>query len=320
MDTTPTISIGAFQSQDVAGVLAVLAEAMPTDAISEQRFTRQVLLDPNFRSEGAVVAKLGDQVVGFCLAIARQVPLENAVPDSDRGYVTLLVVGSRFRRQGVGTQLLAKAEEFLRALGRQIVMVSSYAPNYFIPGVDVKCYEGALALFGKRGYAEVYRPLAMQTDLWLMTTPEWVREKERGLSKEGIEVVDFNSGIAVPLLEFARQEFPGDWVRVVRETSARILQGDSPTRLMAAIDTSTESVVAFSHFENERFGPIGVAASQRGRCLGQVLMYRTLEAQRQAGFRAAWFLWSDDKTAARIYSAAGFKETRRFALLRKELA
>jgi hypothetical protein len=49
-------------------------------------------------------------------------------------------------------------------------------------------------------------------------------------------------------------------------------------------------------------------------------MYQTLLAQRDAGFRAAWFLWSDDKTAARLYNGAGFTEVRRFALLRKELA
>ena len=105
---------------------------------------------------------------------------------------------------------------------------------------------------------------------------------------------------------------------VVREGIARIVNhGDSPGRLITAFDNG--EVVGFSHYENERFGPIGVAASQRGRGLGQVLMYRTLVAQRDAGFRAAWFLWSDDKTAAKLYNGAGFKEVRRFALLRKEL-
>jgi hypothetical protein len=49
-------------------------------------------------------------------------------------------------------------------------------------------------------------------------------------------------------------------------------------------------------------------------------MYETLRAQRLAGFRTAWFLWSDDKTAERLYSAAGFREARRFALLNKELS
>jgi mycothiol synthase len=63
-----------------------------------------------------------------------------------------------------------------------------------------------------------------------------------------------------------------------------------------------------------------VATSQRGRGVGQVLMFATLQAQREAGFRAAWFLWSDDKTAERIYNGAGFKETRRFALMKKGLA
>ena len=48
-------------------------------------------------------------------------------------------------------------------------------------------------------------------------------------------------------------------------------------------------------------------------------MYATLRAQREAGFRAAWFLWSDDKTAERLYTGAGFKETRRFALLKKSI-
>ncbi len=77
---------------------------------------------------------------------------------------------------------------------------------------------------------------------------------------------------------------------------------------------------ASSHHDAERFGPIGVEAqTHRGRGIGQVLMYRTLAAQRSAGYRVAFFLWSDDKTAARMYSAAGFRETRKFAYMKKEL-
>jgi mycothiol synthase len=316
------VEIGEFQARDLGGVLEVLGEAMHADAISEGRFTRQVLLDLNFRSEGAVVARRGGNVVGFCLAIARQVPTpcepkENAASDADRGYITLLGVRAPEQRKGIGSQLLDRAEEYLRGQGRKVVMVSSYAPGYFIPGVDVRAYEAGLRFFAKHGYAEVYRPLAMEVSLWNWSVPRWVKEKERELAGRGVEVVEFAPRWTTALLEFARAEFPGDWVRVIRETAGKIVQGDSPARLLAAVEDGR--VVAFSHFENERFGPIGVAAAQRGRCLGQVLMYRTLEAQRQAGFRVAWFLWSDDKTAERIYNGAGFRETRRFALLKKEL-
>ena len=60
--------------------------------LAEAKFTRQVLLDQNFRPEGAIVAETNSQVVGFCLSLARQMPLENAPSDADRGYVTLFGV------------------------------------------------------------------------------------------------------------------------------------------------------------------------------------------------------------------------------------
>ena len=313
-----TVSVRPFRPHDLSGVLRVLAQAMHADAISEQRFVRQVLLDANFRAEGAPVAVRGDDVIGFCLAIARQTPLENAPPDADRGYVTLIGVLPAEQGRGVGSQLLAAAEAYLREQGRKLVMVSSYAPGYFIPGVDVNAYPRGLSFFTKHGYKEVIRPVAMQTSLWDVRQPEWVGERACKLAGEWVNIATFAPELTLPLLAFARQEFPGDWVRVVREAINRIVTyGDPPNRLIAAVDNS--KVVGFSHYENERFGPIGVAASQRGRGLGQVLMYRTLLAQRDAGFRAAWFLWSDDKTAAKLYNGAGFKEVRRFALLRKEL-
>ena len=311
------MQIESFQSQDRNGVLSVLAQAMPVDPVSESRFVRQLLLDPNFRDEGAPVAKIGDEVVGFGVSIARQVPLENAPSDADRGYITLFAVAPKFQRQGIGTKLLAHAEDYLRAQGRKLCMISPYAPGYFIPGVDVNAYAGAVSFFAKRGYTEVYRPIAMEIALWDFSIPEWVVEKRRKLCDAGVVVEPYRSELTLPLLEFAAKEFAGDWVRLCREAMGKIQLGENPSRLMVAHENG--GVIGYSHFDNERFGPIGVAASERGRGLGQVLMYETLKAQRLTGFRSAWFLWSDDKTAARIYSAAGFREVRRFALMKKVL-
>jgi GNAT superfamily N-acetyltransferase len=310
--------IRPFESRDLSGVsdvLTVLRSAMIADSITEARFTRQVLLDPNFRAEGAPVAVADDgEIIGFCLSIARQVPLENAPSDAERGYITLLAVRPDVQRQGIGERLLAYAEAYLKSQNRSVVMVSPYAPGYFIPGVDVAAYAGALQFFVKHGYAQVYRPLAMETALWSLKCPEWVRERVKA---PNVKVVPFEFQLTLPLLEFVQREVPGDWVRVVRETAGRIMTGDSPDRLLIAMDDG--AIVGFSHFENERFGPVGVAASQRGRGVGQLLMFATLGAQREAGFRVAWFLWSDDKTAQRLYNVAGFKEVRRFALMKKEL-
>jgi GNAT superfamily N-acetyltransferase len=310
------VVIDAFRSEDRRGVLDVLEQSMPADPISNARFTRQALLDPNFIPAGMPVARWRDMIAGFCLSVARQVPLENGPSDADRGYVTLIAVLPALQREGLGSQLLAAAERYLKSQNRSVVMVSSYAPGYFIPGVDVNAYPGALNFFTKHGYAEVYRPLAMQTSLWEWSTPPWVQKKQSELLAEGLQVKPYDPSHTLALLDFAKKEFPGDWVRVVRETMTRIIaHGDSPTCLFVAIDKG--EIVGFSHYENERFGPIGVASSQRGRGVGQVLMFATLQAQREAGFRCAWFLWSDDKTAVRLYNGAGFKEVRRFALLKK---
>jgi mycothiol synthase len=312
------IDIRAFRNDDLAGVVGLLNNSMTGEAISVARFTRQVLLDQNFLAQGAPVA-VDDQgrVVGFLLSLARQMPLENAPSDADRGYITLMGVDPVQQRSGVGSLLLESAEGFLREQNRKLVMVSSYAPNYFLPGVDVNLYAAGLSFFTKHGYKEIYRPLAMEVRLWTLEVPQWVIEKAAKLIAGGVTIEPYHAGLTLPLLEFARTEFMGDWVRFARQASEKILLGDYPERLMIAHQDG--KVLGFSHHDAERFGPIGVAQSQRGRGIGQVLMYRTLAAQRNAGYRVAYFLWSDDKTVARMYTAAGFRETRRFALLKKEL-
>jgi mycothiol synthase len=317
---TRDLMIQPYRSEDMHQILAVLAQAMPYDPISTARFTWQVLLDPNFRPQGALVARGGvlqGQVVGFCLAVARQVPLENALPDGDRGYVTLIGVLPGLQRRGIGSQLLAGAEAYLRSKGRSLVMVSPYAPGYFIPGVDVAAYAGGLQFFLRHGYQEVYRPIAMEAPLWEWKQPDWVAEKGQQLQHAGVQCQVYEPQWTLPLLEFVREEFPGDWVRVVRETMGQIVGGEPAERLILAHEKGR--VLGFVHHLNERFGPIGVAASERGRGLGQVLMFRALAAMREEGFRTAWFLWSDDATARRLYHSAGFQERRRFAVLRKEL-
>jgi N-acetylglutamate synthase-like GNAT family acetyltransferase len=72
------------------------------------------------------------------------------------------------------------------------------------------------------------------------------------------------------------------------------------------------------HDNAGRFGPFGVSASERGRGIGAVLLFRCLHAMRSKGLHNAWFLWTDDKVA-KLYAEAGFRESRRFALLKKRL-
>lgn len=300
---------------DAETISKLLATAMPGEAISATRFLRQVVLDPNFDRAGSWLAlDENDEPVGYALAMSRRVPIEGDFPDPDRGYVTLLAVAPAFRGQGIGSRLLELCERYLQDKGKKTCLISSYSPGYFAPGVDVDACADGLEFLKHRGYVEVYRPIAMETSIWDLVVPEYVA----GAAPD-VKLVNEVERFDFPVLfDFIRAEFGPDWVRFARESALRQLNGDRRTGLVVALENHVP--VGFAHFDGERFGPVGVAASQRGRGVGMRLMFEILSQQRDRGYRVSWFLWSDDRTAERLYSHAGFRIVRRFALLKKELS
>lgn len=311
----PTITPYGGSFTDYFSLQDLLGRVLTGDPDIPPTFARKALLDPNFDPAGLVLARDADAILGFALSLARKHPLEDGPDDRDRGYITLFGVSPEARRQGVATALFARAEGYLRGRGCTSVLIAPYAPNYFTPGVDSAAYPAAPAFLGTLGYQEIYRPLAMDCGLVGYKTPEWVRMKAKWL--RGVAFSDFQPRHLTPLAEFLRRHFPGDWQRYVRGTMEAILAGAPPERLWLAEDENGQ-ILGFAQFENERFGPFGVAEKERGRGIGAVLLDHALKAMRARGLHNAWFLWTDDRTAA-LYAGFGFRETRRFAVFKKSL-
>jgi ribosomal protein S18 acetylase RimI-like enzyme len=75
------------------------------------------------------VAEQDDEVVGF-VAVAARVPFtELDDPPGTYALVTDLVVGRRYRRQGLGGQLLAQAERYARRCGATELQIGVLAAN-----------------------------------------------------------------------------------------------------------------------------------------------------------------------------------------------
>ncbi|MCW3098289.1 MAG: GCN5-related N-acetyltransferase [Chthonomonadaceae bacterium] len=329
------VQISPLNRGHLSSLLRLLRQSLPQEPITDTSFTRKVVLDPNFDASGALVAHDdAGEVLGFLLALTRRRPLEDGPDDTDRGWITLFAVADTARRQGTGTALFDRAEAWLWERGCATVSISPYAPNYWTPGVDEAAYPEALAFLQQRGYTTVSRPLSMDASLtggW--SVPDWGKERRAELSRQGIEVVKFYSRNALPLTDFLRREFPGDWQRYLRETMLDIVAGRRPPdeltlawgvadrrppgELTPAWERST--LIGFAQSEGERFGPFGVADAVRGRGVGAALLFHTLEGMQARGHHNAWFLWTDDKTADRLYRGAGFRETRRYAVMRKML-
>ena len=312
------VEIRSYQPDDFSQVLSVLDRCLTADPINSEYFQRKVLLDQNYNPRGTLVAVADEKIVGFALGMVRSHKIEDSAPDFDRSWITILAVDEAYRRQGVATRMVQKLEEYFRDRKCTTCWVASYAPNYFIPGVDIAAYPEALEFFKKMGWNEVYRPLAMDADLVHLKTPDWVKEKEAKLVADGVKFEAYRPELIQPLMDFMLAEFPGDWQRYARDAMMRITTGEyHPTNLFIAHVNGR--VLGFVQHDNVcRFGPFGVAVSERGRGLGAVLLLKVMHAMRGKGMHNAWFLWTDDKVA-QLYAAAGFVETRRFAVLKKQL-
>ena len=304
-------------------IVALWNRCLVHDGVTDAAFQRKVLLDPNFHRDGArAVWSPGGDLVGFCYAVVRRVPMMGADLEPDAGWITAFFVHPEWRRRGVGRQLLEDACGFLRDRGRRQVWVSPYTPNYFLPGVDPDGYPEAAHLLRTLGFSVVEEPVAMARSLVGYRVPAEIDDLERRLDEQRIRVRAVAPELYVPLLDAIRSAFSEDWVRAAREALQR---GADPDTLLVAVRGQDEvlgwcQVGAYDGVQN-RFGPFGVLPTMRGSGIGQVLLHRCLERMRHRGLQHVFFLWADTATAAgRLYLRAGFEVTRRFEVFRRPLA
>lgn len=317
----PGVEIGSYRGGDERGIVDAWNRALPQDPIDLTRFIKSVLCDVNFDPKGLAVASVSGEIVGFCLAIRRRLPLGGSDLEPERAWITAFGVVPEWRRKGVGSALLDAGERFVREQGRKEVLVSPYAPNYFWPGVDPNAYREAVRFLERRGYQTLYTPVAMDKRLVGFAVPQEIEALQAERVGEGYHFGPLTPEYIYDVIEFANQAFNPDWGRAIREA---IRDGVPLEQCLIAAD-ERRRIVGFALFGGydgilERFGPFGVDPSQRGKGLGKILLYRTLEAMRARGAHGAWFLWTGEATAAgQLYLKAGFEITRSFRVMKRQL-
>ncbi|MCY0909486.1 MAG: GNAT family N-acetyltransferase [Sulfobacillus thermotolerans] len=313
--------IRPYQPGDDRALIDVWNRAAPYDGMTEERWRRKVLLDANFNPQGLLVAVQGAQIVGFVLAVVRRLPLYGQDLEPHNGWITAFGVDPHFRRQHIATALFSEAYEFFLRQGRSHVFFASYAPHYFVPGLDAVVYPEAQQFFQREGFRLLYTAAAMDKSLVTFRVDPDVRAVEKRLMEKGYTFQTLSTTTIWPLLRFVEQEFDPDWLRAVREG---LSSGVPDSRIMIARGDAGD-VAGFAMFGGyddigERFGPFGVAKDLRGTGLGKVLLYRTLERMQQGGHHTAWFLWTGEhEPAGHLYRRAGFSVTRRFHVLVKDV-
>jgi GNAT superfamily N-acetyltransferase len=313
-----SISITTYSDADREELLKLWAAALPLDAITVDILETRVLLDENFDPETFLLARSDGTLVGFVLGVhAKRMPLGDADPEGDRCWITALGVRPGANLKELGGLLISEVEKRFKKLGRKECRISGYPPGYFTPGVDVSAYKHYLELLTNHGYEVFHEALSMDAPIVLFTIPEKTLEIEKALQTDGIEIRTYRRTDLVLFMNFLERTMPSDWVRVERRNLRKIVEGGfHPGQVMVV--SRGDEIIGYCQFEGSHFGPFGVSEAFQGKGIGTVLLARTLERMRHEGFHDAWVMWTDD-IAAKVYGKFGFKETRRFAMLKKNL-
>jgi len=310
--------IEVFQSRVLEELVDVWNRNLPADSISPTRLEAGVLLDPNFREDFCLLAREGCRIVGFILGICGEgihFPRELV---GSRAWILAIAVESGYRRRGIGSTLLRELEQKFQKAGKHDIWIASYPTAYIVPGVDEDTYAEGLVFLQARGYQPAYTALAMDASIWPPHFPEGIVQKEKELAVQGITFYPYSSQWLSAFRKFLRTEVQWDWEWLALRNLRRISEGIfSPEQFLLAVSDEDE-VVGYCQYENEHFGPFGVAQGFQGRGIGTVLLLRALHSMSQKGMHNAWVLWTGDRVA-KLYARFGFKQSRKFAVLHKEI-
>lgn len=291
-----------------------------------ERLLRQTLSDPWQEEEGHLVARDGNRVVGWVLC--KSMKNADALPRfQNRGGIGALCVHPDFQRQKIATQLLDRAEAWLRSQGA--TPSTLYFPHHLLPGIPVEC-EAAIALFRKRGY-EGFHPCV---DLWRDLEDYQMPERARTAieANPSVELRPAREEESAAIIEMVEREFPGGWPY---STRGHFNRGGLASDIIVAAENG--EVIGFCHTADWRspwllpsvywhpllganyggLGPIGIARAHRKRGLGLALCAVAVEDLKARGATRMAIDWT---TLVAFYEQMGFTVWKRYLQATKSVS
>jgi mycothiol synthase len=311
----------SFSAGDLESIAKLTETALPRDPLTVERLAETILLEPNFRADGLILAENQEkELVGMIYATVA----DEGIPHwPESGFITLGAVIPPYRTSNVGQELLDRALAHLHNRGARNVTVAGYPQAYFLPGVDADTYPDQLQLLERNNFTRRSTAAAMHLDLDTFLVPPQVLDIEARRLHEGYQFGTARWDDLPELCDFASEQLAPDWGPVVRAAALRERRGPDRIEIARQPDNRIVGFAMSGAYEDqlERFGPFGVDPRLRRTGLGRILLHRTLRRMRAQGAHGAWFLWTGEhEPAGHLYKDTGFNVVRRFQILKKELA
>lgn len=286
-----------LQPGDFDDLLRIWNESAVFDPLTPALLEEKLLGDDDVVLEHCVVVEQDQRPIGFSVPVLRQ------SADGPRGFVKLFAVAPASRRQGIGRMLLSRCEETLRAAGAITIRPFESAPNYLVPGIDMR-YNDALQFVRSCGYQQVGETSNLSVDLRVPVEPV---AAELGIRRA-------TTADREALHAFLQPRWP-TWFAEIEST----FDTDLATLFIAERGAR---VIGFAAYDaNNRntgwFGPMGVATEARGSGVGCGLLRSCLVALQEQGRPVATIPWVGPVPF--YEKCADAKLARRFARFEKAL-
>jgi ribosomal protein S18 acetylase RimI-like enzyme len=297
-----------YQPRDESQMLALWNTALWADKISPESFREKVLLDPNIGEDGIFVAEDGGQFLGAAIAFVRSTDLPwgyegKSRAASDKGFVLPVFPPPACCNDGVGPELLATAEDYLRSRQRTTISICGYYPLFLPDGIDGARYPELHGFLMDSGYHPHDTTYSMGCDL---RNHRFAEEPGRSRDRLGEEQITFSHYRPEHLLavkRFLLGEFPAWISSFVYKVATR-----SPGHEMS-LAIQGDEVVGYCQYnyygQTERVGPFGVSEKMQGKGVGQGLVAHLLESMAEGGLRFAYF-GSTGRRQVKFYEKNGF--------------
>ena len=310
-----------FEASDANHVAAIWTAASGLDLAISPRFARFNTWPTTGAVQAGRLAMQAGQPVGFVLASA--LPADPDTSPPEMGWVDAVAVLPNLQRQGIGSELLAWAEEWLHSQGCTVIRLGgSLRP--FAPGLPVEL--GTETFFHNRGYRD--RDGSPHTwDVARDLSNYQITNLKYQISNIKVQAAQTDQENA--LLDFLRREFPGRWrfefqefMRDGGRTSDYML-----LRTERGVDgccrlTFEDSIWPIERFYMRRLphpwgqlGSIGISADCRGKGYGAALLDGGLRHLRDSGVRGCVIDWTG---LLDFYGKFGFEPYRQYAVLVKQ--
>lgn len=236
--------------------------------ISNELFKRNV---SNAYHNGSLVVLINDEPIAFCISkIWNDEYIINGYDEI--GWINLIYVHPKYRKQGIGTILLETIESEFKKLNKTTYYIGRDYLNYF-PALphDLK---NSLEWFKKRGYETSYNTYDL-----ICKNKEFLPIINQNYQFRTATVEDKDS-----LIEFSNNNWPGRWTKEVVDyfnnggTGREYLLCVEDNKIVAfckiCYPDTNMILISYSHTWRSRFealggiGPLGVDKNYRGRHLG----------------------------------------------------